>query len=127
MIKLKLKRDDARLLETAFLPYMVMLAQSRLRSAEHFTLDYFNSKIVLSLISEVQLSFKRKLLGKAKKMLFNFNDAHAIAFYMMLMKQPVDEKHVYALNLRHQICDALHKQLYQPEVKEPEETEFVTH
>jgi hypothetical protein len=114
MITLKLTRDNARIIERDFLPYMIMLAQSKLRSAESLSNQYFIRKMFLSLMLEIQLKFKKKLLESSAKIKFTFSEAHAIAFYIFLMKRPVDPDQVYVSLLRQQVCDLIYKQLLLP-------------
>src|SRR5438874_9104894 len=111
MIAFKLTRDDARIIDRDFLPYMVMLAQAKLRSAPSLSNQYFIRKMFLSLMLEIQLKFKKKLLDPSSKIKFTFSEAHGIAFYIFLMKRPVDPDQVYVSLLRQQICDLIYKQL----------------
>ena len=123
MIILRLTRDQARLIEKNFLPYMIMLAKSKAASVSTGSIKHLRYKIILSLIHDVQLLFKRKLLTTALKLKFNLSDAHGVAFYIFLMRQPISDKEIFAQVLRQQICNHLYQQLIEP-VKSKEEEEY---
>lgn len=82
----------------------------KLRDAAPASNDYFNNKILLTLIKEVQIIFKRKLLTQAINFHFRLNDAQAITLYKFIMEHPVPAIELYLLNLRQHVCDVLHKQ-----------------
>ncbi len=111
MIKIKLTRDQARLIEQNCLPYMVMLTEMKVHDTSTLGPEYFISKILNSLITEVHVSFKRKLLGKGNNLSFPFTDAHGIAFYSLFLTHPIEAKQEYLINLRQQVCDIMHKQI----------------
>lgn len=114
MISLKFHRDQARCIEENFLPLMLKFAELKLRETQNSTDDFLNAKILLTLINEVNIIFKRKLLTQAIKFHFKFNDAQAITFYKFLMNHPVPPSQFYLNNLRQHVIDVLHPQFYKP-------------
>lgn len=133
MITIKLIRDQARMIDKTFLPYMVSLAVTKVHdAAETFGAklapfrdkDYINCKIVLSLIFDVQKLFRRRLATDVKNFTFKLSDAHAIALYHFLMNHPIDESQVYAHLLRQQLCDHIYKQLLEPVLQQEDEEDW---
>lgn len=114
MISIKLTRDEARLFQQTFFPFMIASAKTKALQAASGDLDQLSARILLSLLEEVELVFKRKLLTRSNKFSFSFTDACAIAFYVFLMKQPIADYHVYVLQLRQRVCNNIYKQLLQP-------------
>ncbi|MEP7317194.1 MAG: hypothetical protein ABI921_00580 [Panacibacter sp.] len=113
MVKLKLRRDEARYVDDHFFPFMLMNAKQKLIYAENDTAE-FNAKVILSLISDVIVAFKRKLLSNANKFVFNFSNAHAICFYYLLLQQPIQPNLFYDVNLRQHLVNVLHKIIINP-------------
>lgn len=111
MIRLRLSRDQARHIERDFFPYMLMVCKMKVREAIEETEDYFTYKMILSLIHDVDVAFKKKLLTSSHTFNFNFSDAHGLCLYRFMMKQPINENVVYSVILRQMICDALFQQL----------------
>lgn len=118
MISLKLSRDRARCIEEVMFPLIRATAElhvrEKLQIIGQYENEYLTAKILLTLIAEVDVIFKRKLLGQAKEFKFNFNDAQAITFYKFLMNHPIGPVEIYLLNLRQHVCQILHKQFYKP-------------
>jgi hypothetical protein len=52
------------------------------------------------------------MIEPTKKLNFKLSPAHASAFYVYLMKLPIDVDLVWANNFRQQLCDLLHQQLF---------------
>jgi hypothetical protein len=112
MITIRLTRDQARFIDEVFMSYMIMHAKSDLNSNAGNDAKYLNCKIVVSLLKDVELAIKKKLLNTSNKVSLKLTDAHASAFYVYLMKRPVDHINVWAVNFRQQLCDELHPQLF---------------
>ena len=112
MPKFKISRDQTRLVERNWIPYMIMFAESKLRSNAGKDAQYLNCKIIVSLLKDIELSLKRKLLGSALTLSFNLSDAHCAAFYFYLMIHPIASQQVYEFTFRQQLCDILHRQLF---------------
>ena len=112
MIKLRLTRDEARLIDDYWLPFMIKLVWSNLRTNAGNHGKYLNCKILLSLLCDVQMSLKRKLLTSKNQFSLSLTEAEASAFYVYLMKQPIDACFVYAVNMRQSMCNHLHKELF---------------
>jgi hypothetical protein len=112
MIKFKLTRDQARLIEREWISFMIMNAASAVHSNAGIDNKFLSSKIVLSLLLDVQLMFKKKLLNSTNNLSFSLSIAHAAAFYVYLMKRPIDAENVWAINMRQKLCDELYKELF---------------
>lgn len=93
---------------------MISCAKTKALQAAPGDLDQLTARILLSLLEDAELLFKRKLLTRSDKFSFSFTDACGIAFYMFLMKQPINEYHVYAQHMRQKVCNDIYKQLLQP-------------
>lgn len=120
MLTLPLTRDEARLIQKKFLPYMLMLIKAKSAGAEMGSNKHLRYKIIFSLICDVKGMFAKKLATGAKKLKFKLSDAHGIALYVFLMRQPIAAEEVYAHVLRQKLCDRLYQQLIDPLVEEQE-------
>src|SRR5437868_12851793 len=105
MIALRLNKDQTRLIEKEWLPYMIKSAWTHLRSNTGNHGKYLNCKIVITLLCKVQIIVQRKLISNPKKIKFNFSDDEAAALYVFLMRLPIDKGDVYKVLLRQQLCD----------------------
>lgn len=122
MATIKLTRDQARLVSKNWMPYMIMFAESKLRSNSSKDVAFLNCKIMLSLLQEIDIMFQRKLLGSSNNLSFKLSDAQASIFYFYLMIHPIASIDVYAYNFRQQLCNALHKDLFFNRPPAPEST-----
>lgn len=120
MVTLPLTRDEARMIQKNFLPYMLLLIKAKAAGAETGSNKHLRYKIVFSLICDVKVMFTKKLATGAKKLKFKLSDAHGIALYVLLMRQPIAVEAVYAHLLRQKLCDRLYQQLIDPLVEEQE-------
>jgi hypothetical protein len=111
MVRFKLSRDQCREIEERFFPYMLMSEKMRLRDARMHEYAFFVSKMKLSMLNEIIITFKRKLLTTQDKFLFKFSDHTGVCFYQFLNVQPIDQTRVYDVRLRQILMEALHKQL----------------
>lgn len=111
MVRFKLSRDQAREIEEKFFPYMMLAEKMKLRDARMHEYEFFITKMKISLLHDIIITFKRKLLTDQKKFLFKFPDHHGICLYQLLIKQPVDSTRVYDVWLRQNLMNVLHKQL----------------
>lgn len=112
MISFKLKRDDARWIEEHWLRFMIRVAETKMNDAKNHHAEYLNCKLLHSQLQELQVMFQKKLLTSPVKLKFKLSDAHAITFYKFLMAQPISEEEVYYINMRQQLCDGLHHELF---------------
>lgn len=120
MITLKLRRDQARIVEKSFLPFMMRLIKAKLNIYPSASNRYLRCKILLSLIFDVEVIFRKKLATTNNNMKFKLSDAHAIAFYVFLMKLAIDTDQVYVNLIRQNLCNEIYRQLLEP-VAEVEE------
>ena len=114
MMKLKLNRDEARFADENFFSPIILIYKMKVRNAEMDSAAYYNSKVLLSLINDISIAFKRKLLSSSNTFLFHFSDGHGIALYHLLMQHPVDTYSVYSVLTRQKICNAMHTQIISP-------------
>lgn len=113
-MKLKLTRDQARLADEKFLAPIIMIMKMKVRDAEMNSPAYYNAKVLLSLINDISILFKKRLLSASNSFVFNFSDGHGIALYHLLMQHPVDTYSVYNVLTRQVICNTLHEQIISP-------------
>ncbi|MBG9376957.1 hypothetical protein I5907_11990 [Panacibacter sp. DH6] len=114
MMKLKLSRDEARLADEKFFGPILMIYKMKVRDAPTWSAEWCNQKVLLSLIIDVRVAFKKKLLSSSNTFIFNFSDGHGIALYHLLMQYPVDTYSVYNVLTRQKICNTLHAQIISP-------------
>ncbi len=114
MITLKIERDDTRMLQENFFPYLSMLVNSKIKAATGSD-DLLNWKIIRSLFTDIKKKVTRKLLTEAKRFTFKFSDAEGITVFQLLMVMPVTVEEIYMQLLRTRVCDTLHKQMNEPE------------
>lgn len=124
MVRFKLSRDQTRYIDDHFFPYMLMYEKMQLRNCRLEEYNFFVSKMKLSLLNDVVLTFKRKLLTTQEKMLFKFSDAHGICLYQYLVHHPIDQTIVYAVMLRQNLIEVLRKQLLEYHDQDPPQNSF---
>lgn len=114
MVTIKIKRDEARLIEKSFLPYLILRATTKINDSEALSEGFLSGKILYSLLSKVKDRFEKKLRTDAVKFKIKIDDAEGIAFYSGLMNFPIEAKQVYMITLRQRLCDQIHQQLLLP-------------
>jgi hypothetical protein len=117
MIKFKITRDQARMIQEQWFPYMVAAAASQLANNAGNDAKYLNAVILESLLLEVRKMFRGKLFNAEDKpgnpnFTFNLKRSQAPAFYVSIMQLGIDVQNVYAFAFRQQLCDVLHQQLF---------------
>lgn len=117
MLTLKMTRDQARMIEQNFLPFILMNCQVQIHDNADHLVRYLSKRVMLSLMREIDVIFKRRLLGTGNKMNIKLSDAHAIVFYVKMMEHPVEDKEVHMILLRQKICDYIYQQLIDPTVE----------
>lgn len=119
-IILKLERDQTRLLEMCFFPYLERVCLSKICNAttEDERLIY---QLVDCVFDDIRKMVARKLLTESRRFTFKLTKAQAITLYKLLLAFPIAADQVYMIYMRRQITDTIHKQLIQPqhEAKEP--------
>lgn len=122
-VKLKLKRDEARIVEQEFLPYMIAAAEAHVRSSP--VDELYNHKAMLSMIHKIDLTFKRKLLSTSNKLSFHFEDHYAYTLFQALGRLPLGEQIGFKHTLRQRLIGAIDQQLSEPVPAATENTLYV--
>lgn len=112
MITIKLSRDQSRILQSAWLPYLVKLCQVKIKDATTDD-EIMMAKLSASIVHEVQLMFDKKLDNRGNEFEYKFKDHHAAILYNLLLQLPLDPIQIFILNLRTHITSILHKDLLQ--------------
>ena len=117
MIKFKITRDQARMIQEQWFPYMILSANTLVANNAGNDAKYLNAITIKSLLTEVQKKFREKLFNAEDKpgnptFTFNLKLSQAPAFYVSVMQLGIDINNVYAFNFRQQLCDGLYLQLF---------------
>lgn len=105
-MKLKLDRDDARLLLDVFLDIVYDLIDAKFPDDSGYNTIY--SIINHTLIDRVHNKLLRRLLSKAVKISIELEADEIIALYRWLVALPIWRDKVYHWIVRQKICDQLH-------------------
>jgi len=97
-MKIKLTRDDARLIQVQFFPYLELLIETKIRDSRADIDLQLNCKVIRCNFLEVVKIFTRKLAGD-------------ITCYKLLIALPLKTEAVYLLQLRQRILNELHLQM----------------
>lgn len=108
-MKLQIERQQLDDLSTYFLPFMLKVIDSQLLQNKGTDLE-FSNKVLKSILSDVDLIFKRKVLCRQRKFQITFKEAEGLVLMYFLLRFPIPADHWYRLNLRNQLVEQLHKQ-----------------
>lgn len=110
----KLTRDQARVVQQNFFPYLVQLCETRILDNETNIIRQLQERSTKILLLQVCKIFDRKLIGVAQKMKFDIELPNAIAFYTLLQLMPISGTEIFLINLRSYLVNVLHQQLLSP-------------
>jgi hypothetical protein len=115
MIQLRTTRDEARLVQQHFLPYLLLHAERELHDAitDAEKMIYL---IMDCLVKEVKKAYDKKLLTTANKFYLKFSDAQAVCFYQLLMDFPIDRSQAYMVMVRQKIMDRILAEITNKEI-----------
>ena len=103
---LELNRQYLEDLDKYFLPYMIMVCDANLNGTDNYLF-----KLSKSILSDIEIIFKRKLLTMQKKFTIKMKEAEGLIFYKFMMEFPLHPDHYWRQLLRNQIIEQLNKQL----------------
>jgi hypothetical protein len=114
MVKFKLSRDQARLIESQWIKGMLLLATTKLNNNAGRDIPFLNCKIVVSLLKDVELTLSKKLINSSKttNLSFELSDAHGVVFYMYLMDYPIAMVRNADWLFRQKLCDIISPQIF---------------
>lgn len=116
MVSIKLYRDDARLLQMGFFPFLTRLCYSKVISTKHDSDEQLLAIAIRSVFIIVERKFALKLAGVSNKFKFSFSDHEAVILYRLLMAYPIPMQEVYMNVLRQKVTNMLFEQLGVPSV-----------
>src|SRR5687768_12351483 len=110
-MKLKISRQHADAISSQFMPHILVLHDARLRETVNNPNEQLINKILKSILCDLDIMFKRRMLTKTRVFTIDFSDAQGIVFYMCMLSFPVPSHQIYLHNLRNQVVQELHKQI----------------
>ena len=105
---LKLDRQHLEAVSVQFMPLLLLFSDI---PGQRSTADLLTGKLLKSIISDLDITFKRKLLCKQRKFNLHLKDAEGIVLLHQLIKFPIPEGQFWLDNLRNKIVADLHKQV----------------
>jgi|ERR1035437_2667971 hypothetical protein len=104
-MRLEINRQYLEDLSKHFLPYMIMVCEANLEGT-----DSILYKLSKSILTDIDIIFKRKLLTVQKKFCIKMKDAEGLIFKRFMLEFPIPSDHFWRNNLRNQIILQLDKQ-----------------
>lgn len=104
-MKLRVNRQILEDLCNHFMPYMLLLAASKIEPG-----DLYN-RMCKSILNDIEIMMKRKLLTRPAMFTISFKEHEAIAFMQFLGDVGIEPTQFWRVNMRQQVIDQLHKQL----------------
>lgn len=115
MITLTTPRQFAEFADSTMFVYVDLLKKTQLKNLEGFDKcsgEYLTARLINSLLTDVQLLFKKKLINTNCKIIkIIMSEAQAISFYKMLLTLPVPADHFYFNRIRNAWIEILDQQL----------------
>lgn len=111
MIKFKIDRDQARLIQQDFFPFMERWLATQFDNARGKKEERWSVLIVHDLLLEVMQQFNKRLSSAQQRFTIRFNNAQAVILYRLLIILPISaEKHYHNL-VRQTVIAILDKEL----------------
>ncbi len=96
-----------------FLPYMIQVLESRLRTNRN-TERELDAIVCVSILEDVEQMFLRKTLTRQQKFNIKLKKAEAVILCQLMMQFPLMENDFWRMNLRNNVIEQLDQQLNQP-------------
>lgn len=110
-MKIKLTRDDTRLIQENIFPYLGMYLQMKVRETQADNDRQLNFKVIQCIFLEVKKILDKKLNSAGNKFFIKLSDAQLITLYKLLQAFPVKEDQYYLLQLRQRMINEIHVQM----------------
>ncbi len=110
-MKLKISKQGTESISSYFMPTIILFADVRIRENANCESDLLGAKLLRSILHDVDIVFKRKLLTLAKDYKIKMSDAQGIVLLKFLLEFPIPEGQFWLQNLRNNITAQLHKQI----------------
>ncbi len=115
MIVLTTPRQFAEFADSTIFRYIDLLTDSKIKSLAHVNKnhdDYLFGILIICLLHEVKIIFKKRLLNSnAKYLKIKMSMAHGIAFYKTLLNLPVPADNFYFNHIRNLWIESLDQQI----------------
>lgn len=115
MIILATKRQYAEYANVQMFNYINLYKITQLKNvegADKTSTEYLAARLIVSLLDEVELLLKKKLINTTKKNIsIKMSDAAGIALYKMLLRLPVAADEWYFNHVRNAWIEALDRQI----------------
>ena len=109
-MKLLLTRQYLEDICRYFMPYMINVLESRIRTRKNTEFE-IAARVCLSVLEDIDIMFQRKTLTRQQKFTIRLKDAEAIIMLELMGSFPIQPEDFWRNNLRNHIVEQLHKQL----------------
>ena len=111
---IKTERQPFDCMVSILLNYFPLLQKTLLKNVAHCTKissEYLNTRVMISLVEELEYYFQRKQFTKAKKFKLDFTEAEGIYLFKIIMDLPINRENIYTDRVRNQWLEQLNQQI----------------
>lgn len=111
---IKTERQHFDCMAAILLSYFPLLQKMLLNNVRHCNKvsgDYLQTRVMISIIEELEYYFERKKFTKAKKFKLDFTEAEGIYLFKIIIDVPINKENLYTDRVRNQWLEQLNQQI----------------
>lgn len=111
---IKTERQHFDCLNPILLNYLPMLQKTLMNNVSHCTKissEYLNTRVMVSIVEELEYYFQRKQFTKAQKFKLDFTEAEGIYLFKIIMDLPISAENIYTDRIRNLWLEQLNQQI----------------
>ncbi|MBC7509366.1 MAG: hypothetical protein H7320_11570 [Ferruginibacter sp.] len=94
-----------------YFPLLQKTLLNNIANCNKISSDYLNTRVMISIVEELEYFFQKKQFTKAKKFKLEFTEAEGIYLFKIIMDLPINRENIYTDRVRNQWLEQLNQQI----------------